>query len=73
MGTIERGEGDYWQQWVSLAYLEAYAGDTVAARVALDSASAKAGSRGGRRQVDSLRAELRRDSLRPDGGVSVPN
>jgi tetratricopeptide (TPR) repeat protein len=71
--TITRGEGDYWQQWVSLAYLEAYAGDTVAARVALDSARVKAGSRGGRRQVDSLRAELMRDSIRPDAGGSPPN
>jgi tetratricopeptide (TPR) repeat protein len=73
LSTITRGEGDYWQQWVSLAYLEAYAGDTVAARVALDSASVKAGSRGGRRQVDSLRAELLRDSIRPEAGGPTPN
>jgi tetratricopeptide (TPR) repeat protein len=57
-GAITHGEGDYWQQWVSLAYLEAHAGDTSAARVALDSAATKAVTSSGRRQVDSLRAAL---------------
>ncbi|MDP2957902.1 MAG: hypothetical protein Q8N53_15855 [Longimicrobiales bacterium] len=57
-GAIAEGEGDYWQQWVSLAYLQAYAGDTLAAEVALDSARVKAVTRSGRRQVDSLRVEL---------------
>jgi predicted Zn-dependent protease len=58
MGAITRGEGDYWQQWVSLAQLEANAGDTAAAAVALDSARLKAVTRSARTQVDSLRAVL---------------
>lgn len=57
-GAIAQGEGDYWQQWVSLAYLQAYAGDTTAARLALDSARVKAVTRSGRRQVDSLSVAL---------------
>ncbi|HSW31853.1 MAG TPA: hypothetical protein VLH75_20385 [Longimicrobiales bacterium] len=57
-GAIDQGEGDYWQQWVSLAYLEAYAGDTLAAEAALDSARVKAVTKSGRRQVDSLGAAL---------------
>jgi len=56
--AIDLGEGDYWQQWVSLAYLEAYSGDSVAARVALDSARVKAVTEGGIWQVDSLYMEL---------------
>lgn len=56
--AIDLGEGDYWQQWVSLAYLEAFSGDTAAARVALDSARVKATTGGGIRQVDSLYVEL---------------
>jgi tetratricopeptide (TPR) repeat protein len=57
-GAIEHGEGDYWQQWVALAYLQAYAGDTVSAVVALDSARAKTVGAASRRHVDSLSAEL---------------
>jgi protein O-mannosyl-transferase len=57
-GAIAQGEGDYWQQWVSLAYLQAYAGDTLAAEAALDSARVKAVTRSGRRQVDSLGVAL---------------
>jgi len=57
-GAIAQGEGDYWQQWVSLAYLEAWSGDTVAAEAALDSALAKTTTRSARRQVDSLWAAL---------------
>ncbi len=56
--AIDHGEGDYWQQWVALAYLEAYAGDTVSASVALDSARAKTVTAESRRHVDSLRADL---------------
>ena len=56
--AIELGEGDYWQQWVSLAELEAFNGDTIAARIALDSARVKAVSEGGIRQVVSLYVEL---------------
>jgi tetratricopeptide (TPR) repeat protein len=74
--AIAQGQGDYWQQWVSLAYLQAYAGDTVAARTALDSALVKASTRAARRQVDSLWAVLK-DSVaaRPSpssGGVGPP-
>ncbi|NJD18669.1 MAG: hypothetical protein FIA95_05215 [Gemmatimonadetes bacterium] len=57
-GAIAQGEGNYWQQWVSLAYLQAYAGDTAAAEAALDSARVKAVTKSGRRQVDSLGAAL---------------
>ena len=57
-GAIAQGEGDYWQQWVSLAYLQAFAGDTLAARAAIDSALVKTMTRSARRQVDSLRAAL---------------
>lgn len=64
--AIEQGEGDYWQQWVSLAYLQAYRGDTLAAQVALDSARVKAATRSGRRQVDSLQVELLGGVLAPD-------
>jgi tetratricopeptide (TPR) repeat protein len=56
--AIELGEGDYWQQWVSLAYLELSDGDSTAARIALDSARVKAVTEGGRTQVDSLYLDL---------------
>lgn len=65
-GAIEHGEGDYWQQWVSLAYLEAWAGDTLAARQALDSAKARTVTEVSRQHVDSLRRELL------DGGEMGP-
>jgi tetratricopeptide (TPR) repeat protein len=71
-GAIAQGEGDYWQQWISLAYLQAYAGDTVAARAALDSARVKAVTRSGRRQVDSLGAALLGQAL-PDTAPGVPD
>lgn len=64
--AIDQGEGDYWQQWVSLAYLEAEAGDTAAARVALDSATVKAVSVGGGRQVRELYTTLLNDPPPPD-------
>lgn len=57
-GAIEHGEGDYWQQWVALAYLQAYAGDTASAAEALDSARAKTVTAQSRRHVDSLSAVL---------------
>jgi tetratricopeptide (TPR) repeat protein len=70
-GAIEHGEGDYWQQWLSLAWLEAYAGDTVSARAAMDSALAKAKTPGTRRRLDSLRLELLGDKVRaPADSVS---
>lgn len=56
LGAIERGEGGAWEQWTSLAYLRTQAGDTTAARAALDSALLRAESRSARREVDSLRA-----------------
>lgn len=68
-GAIAQGEGDYWQQWVSLAYLKAYAGDTLAAEAALDSARIKAVTRSGRRQVDSLGAAL---LGKPDSAGAFP-
>ncbi len=71
LGAIARGEGDYWQQWVSLAYLHIQSGDTVAARVALDSARVKAVSAGGGLQVDSLYVTLLGDSIPP--GIPVEN
>ena len=57
-GAIAQGEGHSWQQWVSLAYLEAHAGDTASATVALDSARLVATTRASRAQIDSLRAEM---------------
>ncbi len=58
--AIARGEGDYWQQWESLGFLEWHRGDTAAARVAFDSAvvRARAMSRGAVERVDSLRKAL---------------
>lgn len=61
-GAIAQGEGDYWQQWVSLAALEANAGDTAAARAALDSARVKAVSTGGIHQVDSIYVAIMGDT-----------
>ncbi len=55
-GAIDRGEGEYWQQWVSLAYLRHQAGDSAEVRAALDSALVRAHSLYARHQVDSLRA-----------------
>lgn len=63
--AIRAGEGEHWQQWVSLAYLEAAAGDTTAALASLDSARVRADSRVGIRQVDSLRVVF------GEGGVPV--
>jgi len=54
--AIDHGEGEHWQQWVSLAYLRHQAGDSAEVRVALDSAMVRADSRYARREVDSLRA-----------------
>jgi tetratricopeptide (TPR) repeat protein len=58
-GAIAHGESEYWQQWVSLAYLRHQAGDTTAAKAALDSALVRAHSTYARRQVDSLREAFR--------------
>lgn len=63
--AIALGEGDYWQQWVSLAYLQAYAGDTTGARMALDSARTKARAHSAAQQVDSLADALRSGTLTP--------
>ncbi|MEQ9401782.1 MAG: hypothetical protein RJQ04_21630 [Longimicrobiales bacterium] len=71
LGAIAHGEGDYWQQWVSLAHLEAQAGDTAAARAALDSARVKAVSQGGGQQVDSLYVTLLGDAV-PEGAPEAP-
>ncbi len=58
--AIARGEGDYWQQWESLAFLEWHRGDTTAARAAFDSAEVKARATGRSavERVDSLRGAL---------------
>jgi tetratricopeptide (TPR) repeat protein len=56
--AIARGEGDYWQQWESLAFMEWHRGDTAAARTAFDSAVAKARGRFALERVDSLRNAL---------------
>lgn len=71
-GAIDGGEGDYWQQWVSLAYLEAEAGDTTAARLALDSARVKAITGPAAAQVDTLYARILGDSAFVGGGPSAP-
>lgn len=67
-GAIDLGEGDYWQQWVSLAYLEANAGDTLAAREALDSARSRAVTTLGSEQVEAAVREI----LAPDSAPAVP-
>ncbi len=56
--AIGQGQGDYWQQWVSLAYLQAHSGDTAAARISLDSAASRVVTGGARRYVDSLSVAL---------------
>mgnify|MGYP005870344457 CR=1 FL=1 len=66
--AIEEGEGDYWQQWVSLAQLEARAGDTASVRAALDSARVKAVSTPGSRQVDTLYIQLLGDTAAARAG-----
>jgi tetratricopeptide (TPR) repeat protein len=71
-GAIEHGEGDYWQQWLSLAWLEAFAGDTVAARAAMDSALVRARTPGTRRRLDSLRLEVLGDTVRASGDGAAP-
>jgi Tfp pilus assembly protein PilF len=40
--TIDNGEGDHWQQWVSLARLKLSVADSAGARAAADSARARA-------------------------------
>ena len=63
--AIDKGQGGHWQQWVSLAHFQAYAGDTARARIALDSARVKATVPSAWKQVDSLMAELRAGTLTP--------
>lgn len=63
--AIAKGQGEYWQQWVSLAHFQAYAGDTAQARVALDSARVRTTERGALHQIDSLVAALRAGTLTP--------
>ena len=55
--VIGLGE-DAWQQWTSLADLEARAGDLDAARTALQAARERAGTDEERAQVDSLAVQL---------------
>jgi len=57
-GAIIHGEGESWQQWVSLAYLRHQVGDSAEVRAALDSALIRAHSGYARQEVDSLRAEF---------------
>ncbi|MEE2899016.1 MAG: hypothetical protein VX815_11175 [Gemmatimonadota bacterium] len=52
------GLRDFWQQWVTLAYLEADAGDSTAASGAFDRASALELSTVERELIDSLRVAL---------------
>lgn len=72
--TIDEGEGAYWQQWVSLAQLQANAGDTAGAREALDSARTKAVSTPGGAQVDQLYIDLLGDTAaaRAGGATDSP-
>jgi predicted Zn-dependent protease len=69
--AIAQGQGEFWQQWVWLASLEAYAGDTVSARQALDSARAKAATSTALQEVDSLSAALRAGTLTPPDTVVI--
>ncbi len=56
--AIARGQGDYWQQWESLGYLQWHRGDTAAARTAFDSAVLRAKGSIALKQVDSLEQAL---------------
>ena len=57
--TIEAGEGHQWQQWLWLGQAYAYAGDTVQALTALDSARVRTENPASVGQIDSIRATLR--------------
>ena len=70
--TQHHSESKTWQQWLSLAYLQANAGDTTAALAALDSAWARAESRAGRGQVDSLRSVFGGDGPQEPDSVDLP-
>lgn len=70
--AIRQGQGDYWQQWVSLAYLQAHGGDSASARISLDSAEAKVVTAGARRYVDSLAVALVGERVRPEGKGAAP-
>ena len=57
--TIERfGLQNFWQQWVTLGYLNAHAGDSAGVQMAFDAALALDLSTVERALVDSLRAEV---------------
>ncbi|HSG07813.1 MAG TPA: tetratricopeptide repeat protein [Longimicrobiales bacterium] len=68
--AIALGEGEHWEQWVSLAHYRAQAGDTVAARTALDSARVRAGTKRALQEVDSLAGTLRAGTFAPPDTVS---
>jgi cytochrome c-type biogenesis protein CcmH/NrfG len=51
--TIAHGEGEDWEQWITLARLRLTVGDSVGARIARDSAIARAGGPDEARQIGS--------------------
>ena len=57
--TIEAGGGHQWQQWLWLGQAFAYAGDTIQALTALDSARFRTEYSVSIGQIDSIRATLR--------------
>ena len=57
--TIEAGGGHQWQQWLWLGQAFAYAGDTIQALTALDSARFRTEYPASIGQIDSIRATLR--------------
>ena len=52
--TIASGEGDVWEQWISLARLRLTVGDSAGARMARDSAQARAATAEEVRQIDRM-------------------
>jgi len=71
--SIRNGEGDHWEQWSWLARVERAAGDTVAARAALDSARSRAGTPSEIRQIDSIMRSLREGGSPPSSADSAIN
>ncbi len=70
--AIASGEGDHWQQWASLANIEAEAGDTARVRAALDSARVKAVGEGGIEYIEALYTTLLGDPLRDSTLLTSP-
>jgi len=62
-GAIREGEGSHWEQWVSLAYARALAGDVPGAELALDSARSRTEFTRPLNQIDSLKEAFRAGNI----------